>query len=135
VLSCSLCLLLGITVPVTPDSKTKIRVFPIRRDDHQPKLRTNFTYDIKMAIPERFKPTEKNDRRDYMNGYLGRCNLRDLRHFDVGRCFVFDTLHNLYRGTFVSALFSMFFERNSCSFFQRQLPHIFFLLSHALPFL
>lgn len=64
-----------------------------------------------MAIPERFRPKGKNDYRDFMNGYLGECYLRDLRHFDVGRCFVFDTLHNLYRGTFVSTLESMYFEK------------------------
>jgi len=55
-----------------------------------------------MAIPESFRPKEKNARRDYMCGYMGECNLRELRYFDVGRCFAFDTLHNLYRGTFVS---------------------------------
>lgn len=93
---------LGITVSIKPLSKSKIRVFPIRKNDHQPKLRTNFTYDVKMAIPEKFRPKGKNEYRDFMNGYLGECSLRELRYFDVGRCFVFDTLHNLYRGTFVS---------------------------------
>jgi hypothetical protein len=101
--SCSV-FFLGITVPVKPGSTSKLRVFPLRKDDRQPKLRTNFTYDVKMAIPERFRPKGKNDYRDFMNGYLGECYLRNLRHFDVGQCFVFDTLHNLYRGTFVSTL-------------------------------
>ncbi len=78
---------LGITVPINSDSRKKLRVFPIRKDDKQPKPRTNFTYDVKMAIPEKFRPQEKKARRDYMWGYLGEC-----------------TLHNLYRGTFVSML-------------------------------
>jgi hypothetical protein len=95
-------LFLGITVPIKSDSRVKIRVFPIRRDDEKPKSRTNFTYDVKMAIPERFRPTGKEALRGFMHGHLGECHLRNLRYFDVGQSFVFDTLHNLYRGTFVS---------------------------------
>lgn len=93
---------LGITVPTKSGSKVKIRVFPIRRNDEKPKSRTNFSYDLKMAIPERFRPTRKEDLRDFMRGHLGECHLRDLRYFDIGQSFAFDTLHNLYRGTFVS---------------------------------
>ncbi|CAF4253861.1 unnamed protein product, partial [Adineta steineri] len=91
-----------ITVPVKLDSKKRIRVFSLRKNDIQPKLRIDFTYDIKMAIAEEFRPKEKKTRRDYMCGYMGECRLRDLLYFDVGRSFVFDTLHNLYRGSFVS---------------------------------
>ncbi|CAF3359206.1 unnamed protein product, partial [Rotaria sp. Silwood2] len=100
VFGCGKCLIKGITVPTKPESKKKIRVFSIRKNDDQPKLRNNFTYDVKMAIPESFRPKKKNARRDYMCGYMGECHLRDLRYFDVGRSFAFDTLHNLYRGTF-----------------------------------
>lgn len=57
-----------------------------------------------MAIPEQYRPTTKKARRDFMCGFLGECSLRELRYFDVGRSFAFDTLHNLYRGTFVSIL-------------------------------
>ena len=89
-------------MPTKSGSKVKIRVFPIRRNDETPKCRTNFTYDVKMAIPERFRPTKKEALRDFMHGHLGECHLRSLRYFDVGQSFVFDTLHNLYRGTFVS---------------------------------
>ena len=92
----------GITVPIKENSLKRIRVFPIRQGDSHPKLRSNFTYDVKTAIPEKYRPTRKNARRDFMCGYLGECRLRQLRYFDVGRCFAFDTLHNLYRGTFVS---------------------------------
>ncbi|CAF1217935.1 unnamed protein product [Adineta steineri] len=53
-----------------------------------------------MAIPEGFQPKEKKARRDYMCEYMGEWGLRDLLYFDVGRCFAFDTLHNLYRGSF-----------------------------------
>lgn len=58
-----------------------------------------------MAIPEQYRPKAKKPRRDFMFGFLGECSLRELRYFDVGRSFVFDTLHNLYRGTFVSILY------------------------------
>jgi hypothetical protein len=66
-----------------------------------------------MTIPERFRPEGKNNYRDFMNGYIGECCLRDLRHFDVGQCFVFDTLHNLYRGTFVRTLYSISFLKSN----------------------
>ncbi|CAF3847057.1 unnamed protein product [Rotaria sp. Silwood1] len=101
---CGKCLLRGITVPTKSGSRSKIRVFPIRRNDEAPKRRTNFTYDVKMAMPERFRPKEKEALRDFMHGYLGECHLRNLRYFDVGQSFAFDTLHNLYRGTFVRTL-------------------------------
>lgn len=100
----SIWLISGVTTLTSSDRPTKIRVFPLRRDEQPPKLRSNFTYDIKMAIPEKFRPKEKIARRNFMHGYLGECALRELRYFDVGRSFAFDTLHNLYRGTFVSNL-------------------------------
>ncbi|CAF4868677.1 unnamed protein product [Rotaria sp. Silwood1] len=106
---CGKCLIKGITVPTKPESTKKVRVFPIRKNDDHPKLRNNFTYDVKMAIPESFRPKKKNALRDYMYGYMGECHLRDLRYFDVGRSFAFDTLHNLYRGTF-SRLLDLWFD-------------------------
>ncbi|CAF1666639.1 unnamed protein product, partial [Adineta ricciae] len=81
---CGKCLIKGITVPIKPGYTHKLRVFPVRKQDVQPKLRNNFSYDVKMAIPESFRPKEKTARRDYMCGYLGECHLRDLRFFDVG---------------------------------------------------
>jgi hypothetical protein len=110
ILSCSI--FLGITVPTKPGSTNNIRVFPVRRTDAQPKCRNNFTYDVKIAIPERFRPTRKEALRDFMHGYLGECHLRDLRYFDVGQSFLFDTLHNLYRGTFVSIFQNILFLMN-----------------------
>lgn len=99
--------LLGITVSTKLDSKHKIRVFPIGRTDEQSKPRNNLNYDLKMAIPEQLRPTKKEAYRDYMHGYLGKCCLRDLQYFDVGQSFAFDTLHNLYRGTFVNKIFML----------------------------
>ncbi|CAF2104475.1 unnamed protein product [Rotaria magnacalcarata] len=101
---CGKCFLQGITVPTKSGSKSKIRVFPIRRNDEMPKARTNFAYDVKLAIPERFRPTGKEALRDFMYGHLGECHLRSLRYFDIGQSFAFDTLHNLYRGTFMRLL-------------------------------
>ena len=92
----------GITVPTKSGSKSKIRFFPMQRNDEKPKSRNNFTYDLKMAIPERFRQTAKEALRDFIHGYLGECHLRNLHYFDIGVSFAFDTLHNLYRGTFVS---------------------------------
>ncbi|CAF1976426.1 unnamed protein product [Rotaria magnacalcarata] len=106
---CGRCCIMGITVPINNDSSKKIRVFPLRRNENHPKLRSNFTYDVKMAIPEHYRPKEKYTRRDFMHGYLGECSLRELRYFDVGRGFAFDTLHNLYRGTF-SRMLDLWFE-------------------------
>ena len=37
-----------------------------------------------------------------LKGSKGPSPLRSLSRFDVGRCFAFDTLHNLYLGLFVS---------------------------------
>ena len=95
-------LLLGITVSINSESLKSIRVCPIRKSDDHRKLPSNFTYDVKMAILEKFRLKEKAPRRNFMCGYMGECGLRDLRYFDVGRCFAFDMLHSLYRGTFVS---------------------------------
>ena len=94
-------------MPTKSGSRSKIRVFPIRRNDAKPKARTNLTYDMKLAIPERFRPTRKEALRDFMYGHLGECHLRNLRYFDIGQSFAFDTLHNLYRGTFVSIFLSI----------------------------
>lgn len=119
----------GITVPVNPDSLNKIRVFPIRKEDEEAKIRTNFTYDLKMAIPENFRPKEKKKRRNFMLGYMGECYLRDLHYFDVGKSFLFDTLHNMYRGTLVSVPHNtMFVDHGSVSFNYFAIEISFFLL-------
>jgi len=39
---------------------------------------------------------EKNEK-----GIMGICSLRELAHFDVGRSFMTDSLHNIYIGVFV----------------------------------
>ena len=91
-----------ITVPINSKSLKHIRVFPISKSDDHPKLRSNFTYDVKMAISEKFRSREKASRSNFMCGYMDECGLGNLRYFDVNRCFAFNTLHNLYRETSVS---------------------------------
>lgn len=41
-------------------------------------------------------------------GILGECILRQLGHFDVGRSFMVDSLHNIYLGAFVSRTHAFF---------------------------
>lgn len=36
-------------------------------------------------------------------GHKGPCILRKLKHFDVGKSFLVDSLHNIYLGVFVSS--------------------------------
>jgi hypothetical protein len=43
-------------------------------------------------------PTDKLNEK----GLMGACLLRELAHFDVGRSFIADSLHNVYLGAFVS---------------------------------
>ena len=38
-------------------------------------------------------------------GIRGPCALRPLAYFDVGSCFLIDSLHNVYLGAFVSIFF------------------------------
>lgn len=40
--------------------------------------------------------------KNLVKGAAGPCILRSLSHFDVGQSFMFDSLHNLYLGLFVS---------------------------------
>ena len=91
--------LLGITVPTreNSDHHVHIRVFPIFRNDrNKPKCRSNENYDKVMVL--------KNPNWNKRKGYLGKCALRSLKHFDVGKSFLSDTLHNIYGGTMVSIL-------------------------------
>ena len=38
-------------------------------------------------------------------GIMGVCPLRELAHFDVGRSFMTDSLHNIYIGVFVRKIY------------------------------
>ena len=65
--------LVEITVPINSKSLKHIRVFPISKSDDHPKLRSNFTYDVKMAISEKFRLREKASRSNFMCGYMDEC--------------------------------------------------------------
>jgi hypothetical protein len=56
--------------------------------------------DIRIA-KERHKNNEMGLKRP--------CILRELEHFDVGKSFVVDSLHNIYLGVFVSFTENLFF--------------------------
>jgi hypothetical protein len=40
-------------------------------------------------------------------GLKRSCILRELKHFDVGKSFVVDSLHNIYLGVFVSSILDL----------------------------
>ncbi|CAF1661149.1 unnamed protein product [Rotaria magnacalcarata] len=108
---CGRCEIEGITVPIKPNSKKKIRVFPlVTAHQQQPRLRTNETYDefMKIYAQERFKDT--NEMRDRLRGHIGPCSLRDLTYFDVGTSFLSDSLHNVYHGV-MKRLFRLWFDK------------------------
>ncbi|CAF3872548.1 unnamed protein product [Rotaria magnacalcarata] len=87
------------TVAIKPNSKKKIRVFPLVPDhQEQPRLRTSKTYDIFMN--KFVKECFRNDTqlRDRLHGHISPCILRDLTYFDVGTSFLSDSLHNIYHG-------------------------------------
>ncbi len=97
--------ILGITVPIKPNSTKKIRVFPLLPEhQQQPRLRTNKTYDEYMNIYKKKHFINDTELRDRLRGHISPCVLRDLTYFDVGSSFLSDSLHNIYHGVVVSAL-------------------------------
>ncbi|CAF3728993.1 unnamed protein product [Rotaria socialis] len=102
---------LGETVAVKPNSKKKIRVFPlVPNHQEQPRLRTNKSYDIFMNkfAKERFR--NDTQLRDRLHGHISPCILRDLTYFDVGTSFLSDSLHNIYHGV-VKRLLHLWFKK------------------------
>lgn len=96
---------LGITVLTQQKSKKKIRVFPlISTDQSQPRLRSNQTYDELINANLNGHRRSKIDDRNQRRGQIFTCTLRQLTYFDVGRCFLTDSLHNIYHGVVVSYL-------------------------------
>jgi hypothetical protein len=57
---------------------------------------------IRQSFPNRKRKELKVHHKEAEKGILGQCILRELSFFDVGRCFMADTLHNVYIGAFVS---------------------------------
>ncbi|CAM4943066.1 unnamed protein product [Rotaria socialis] len=108
---CGRCELEGETVAVKPNSKKKIRVFPlVPNHQEQPRLRTNTSYDIFMNkfAKERFR--NDTQLRDRLHGHISPCILRDLTYFDVGTSFLSDSLHNIYHGV-VKRLLHLWFKK------------------------
>ncbi len=65
---------------------------------HQQQMLTfcNQSKKQKKVMEEQFKEAEK--------GILDTCILRSLSVYDVGTSFMADSLHNVYRGSFVSRI-------------------------------
>ena len=57
--------ILGVTVKTKPNSKKKIRVFPlVPANQEQPRLRTNETYDVFMDVYQNQHSMNSNEVRD-----------------------------------------------------------------------
>ena len=57
----------------------------------------------------------EKEHRQKEKGVKGRCVLRSLSCFDVGRSFLIDSLHNIYLGLFVSVDCSPRYKRSICT--------------------
>ncbi len=82
------------------------------------KLRSNQSHDTLLNLKHRNqrqmialrnkskkqKKTIEKKHQKAEKGILGRCILRSLLIFDVGTSFMADSLHNVYRGAFVSRI-------------------------------
>ena len=103
--------ILGVTVKTNPNSKKKIRVFPlVPTNQEQPCLRTNETYDAFMDVYQNQHSVNSNELRDRFRGHISPCILRNLKYFDVGTSFLSDSLHNIYHGVMVSSINNYFSE-------------------------
>ena len=105
-------ILIGFMVPT--DKKGYVRSFATNDQELNELIpRSNDRYDLLIDVFEvqkqlnslwvrdrysRKPPTDKLNEK----GLMGVCLLRELAHFDVGRSFMADSLHNVYIGAFVS---------------------------------
>ena len=68
---------------------------------------------------------DKDPTKDKACGHLGHCALRELRYFEIGESFCFDSLHGLYAGVFVSIsslpteMLNDLLSEEDCKFFWR----------------
>jgi hypothetical protein len=92
---------IGETVLVNPKSKNKMRVFPMDKYTVS-LLRNNKLYDSMKQHFDDIATIIKNKQDDIVQGYRGKCVLRELKYFDVGTSFLSDSLHNCYHGVAVS---------------------------------
>ncbi|CAF0787647.1 unnamed protein product [Didymodactylos carnosus] len=94
-----------------------IRVFPLPSEDEvPPRLRSNETYDEAMIILEFqrnkiVKKTIEMRKKEFLErkGHLGPCSLRNLKYIDIGKLFLFDSLHTLYHGV-LDRLLTLWFD-------------------------
>jgi hypothetical protein len=105
-------ILIGFMVPT--DNRGYVRSFATNGQELNELVpRSNDRYDVLIGVFEvqkqlnnlwvrdrysRKPPTDKLNEK----GLMGVCLLRELAHFDVGRSFMADSLHNVYLGAFVS---------------------------------
>lgn len=71
-----------------------------RHDFYQDHLRRNAT-QLSQYPGSRGRSALLKSQKNLVKGATGPCILRSLSYFDVGQCFMFDSLHNLYLGLFV----------------------------------
>lgn len=99
---------------VATDNGGHVRSFSLNHYDFKSiHLRSNERYDALFELFQlqkhlrSFLPFNKRQRsaiidRRSEKGIQGECLFRQLAHFDVGRSFLVDSLHNIYLGAFVS---------------------------------
>lgn len=76
-----------------------------RHDFYQRQLRKNVD-ELSKFTGSHGRPALLQSHRNAVKGAKGPCVFRSLSEFDVGHGFLFDSLHNLYLGLFVSRIFS-----------------------------
>lgn len=74
-----------------------------RHDFHQHQLKRN-AIQLAKLVGSHGRPALLEAYKRAVKGAKGPCPFRALSKFDVGHYFVFDNLHNLYLGLFVSKL-------------------------------
>lgn len=72
-----------------------------RHDFYQKHLKRN-AVQLSHYSGSRGRPALLKSHKNLVKGATGPCILRSLSHFDVGQSFMFDSLHNLYLGLFIS---------------------------------
>ncbi|CAF4468092.1 unnamed protein product, partial [Didymodactylos carnosus] len=103
-----------------------IRVFPLPSEGEvPPRLRSNETYDDAMIILESQRnkivtKTTEMRKKEFLErkGHLGPCSLRNLKYIDIGKSFLFDSLHTLYHGVLDRLLtlwFDVDYKKEDCS--------------------
>ena len=74
-----------------------------RHDFYQTRLRKNAT-ELAQLTSSLGRPALLESHNNAVKGAKGPCILRSLSNFDIGHSFLFDSLHNLYLGLYVSRI-------------------------------